>query len=170
MIKAQLQSSDIDRLIVRSKVHLDQQKILHAIGLRGLRFVDENFRAGGLERPWKPLQPNTVAGRRRGSNKPLMNSGRLRQSFVHKVSGGQVWVGTESQIAGYHEHGTRPYTIKPKSAAALRFPVVGGFAFAKQVRHTGLPQRKMLPSAGKGAELATDVANAAVEQVANGRR
>ena len=151
----------------------DQMPLLGVIGQRLLRWVMQNFRAACTEKKWVPLSPNTIAGRRagrikksqgavrfRGRNvvgaavslsgaKPLQDTGRLRQSFVSKVRNlgtPYVEVGTENQIASFHEHGTKPYVIQPKRARRLIFMTAGGVVFARKVNHPGLPQRKMLPS------------------------
>lgn len=39
--------------------------------------------------------------------------------------------------AEYVEKGTRPHVIRPRYRKALRWPVDGGFAFAKEVHHPG---------------------------------
>jgi phosphatidylserine/phosphatidylglycerophosphate/cardiolipin synthase-like enzyme len=39
--------------------------------------------------------------------------------------------------AAFVHWGTRPHVIKPRNKKALRFPVGGAFAFARQVNHPG---------------------------------
>lgn len=62
-----------------------------------------------------------------------------RSIFKRRVDGG--WeVGHDSQVAPYarfvHD-GARPHVIEPDKRKALRWPVPGGFAFAKKVHHPG---------------------------------
>lgn len=113
--------------------------------------------------PWKRLRPNTIAGRRRGSSKPLNNIGLLRGSFIvggrsniHKFKGSDsLTVGSSRQEAVWHNFGTKgPYTIRKKRKKSLRFAVAGKttakrkgggyWMFADEVTHPGLPARRML--------------------------
>jgi hypothetical protein len=62
-----------------------------------------------------------------------------RSIFKARVTGG--WeIGHDSQLAPYarfvHD-GTRPHVIEPDKKRVLRWPVPGGFAFAKRVNHPG---------------------------------
>lgn len=151
------------------------------LGITGMKWVDENFKQEGsllAEGKWKRLSRNTVAGRRKGSSRILQDTGTLKKSFTYKVVNGGALVGTESQIAVFHEEGTSgPYVITPKEKMALKFPMSGGyktpksikligvkghyakrfqktggvagkFRFAKKVWHPGLPKRRMLPHPG----------------------
>lgn len=67
-------------------------------------------------------------------------TGQLERSiFKGRITGG--WeVGHNSQVAPYarfvHD-GTRPHVIEPDKKRALRWPVPGGFRFAKKVNHPG---------------------------------
>jgi phage gpG-like protein len=147
-----------DRELVRKVTRLSrifrEPEMLAAIGFRQLKWVNDNFKAEGLERKWKPLRPNTVAGRRGGSSRVLQDTGRLRQSFNSRVNGRFVEVGTVDQRAAWHHFGTRPYTITPKTKKFLRFATPGGFRFARIVHHPGLPARPMLPSDRTAEKLA----------------
>lgn len=161
-------NDEIKSLVQRVNKNLSGRTILTGIGLRVLRFIHQNFRAGGIEKTWKPLQPNTQAARRGsgGGGQILRDTGRLEQSYGSAVAGHSVDVGTNMKIAPFHEFGTRPYTIRPKnSGGKLRFMTAGGFAFANVVRHPGLPKRQMLPSQKKGEELAVSILTAAAEKL-----
>lgn len=67
-------------------------------------------------------------------------TGRLERSiFKGRITGG--WeVGHDGRVAPYarfvHD-GSRPHVILPKDRQTLRWPVAGGFAFAKRVNHPG---------------------------------
>lgn len=145
-------------------------------GIQALNWIDDNFRqAGALTgHKWQKLSKNTIAGRRRGSSNPLLNTGLLRASFTSRATAQDVRVGTPLFFAPYHEEGTGPYVITPKKAKILAFPVdkaYGGqksrvkanfsstttrrtyrkgqlLGFASKVNHPGLPKRPMLPKQG----------------------
>ena len=92
----------------------DPQRALNEIGLQGLRSVAQNFRAQGRPTRWAPLRP--VTRRRKGArkNKILVDSGRLRRSFTHEVSGSQVTVGTRTKYAAVHQFGARKGSLGRK--------------------------------------------------------
>lgn len=73
-------------------------------------------------------------------------SNRLRGSAravaaVVRGSSVESGIGSNVKYAGVHEFGSRPYTIRPKSARFLRFATPRGVVFARQVNHPGLPAR-----------------------------
>lgn len=154
---------------------LDQNALLQAIGLRLIGWTMQNFKQQGIEKKWKPLSPNTVAQRRKASSVPLQNTGILRASWTQsagnpKVLGDTVSVTSNVKYAPFHEFGTRPYTIKPKTKKMLAFKTAGGMRFAKKVNHPGLPQRKMAPSKAMARTLALSVVNAAVDRKLKGAK
>lgn len=67
-----------------------------------LRFKDSKAPDGGT---WTPLSPVTIALRRRGSSKPLLDTGRLRSSITKAVSAHDVVVGTNVRYAGTQHFG-----------------------------------------------------------------
>jgi phage gpG-like protein len=143
---------------------VNQRQLLTAIGAAQLSWTMKNFTAEGIEKKWAPLRPNTVASRRKGSRKPLQDTGRLRQSFTFKIRGNHaVAMGTQSKVAQFHEHGTRPYVILPKGGGKLKFMTPGGMRFAKKVNHPGLPARPMLPSVPMARMIASRVVGAAID-------
>ena len=149
-------------------------------GIQALNWIDRNFRSEGGQLttgPWRKLSPNTIAGRRKKSSKILQDRGAsgLKGSFTMQFDSTRATVGTATPYAPYHERGTRPYIIRPKTAKMLAFPVAGGgvpvtaavrrrsnrfgsggyrrgqnLAFALEVHHPGLPMRRMLPKPGTG--------------------
>ena len=144
----------------------DTRSLLSAIGDRHLGWIDENFRKGGAEKKWKPLSPNTIASRRKGSSAILQDTGRLKQSFVKVLGSDRVDVGTEDKKALWHHKGTPPFTIRPRAGKVLRFMTTGGFVFTNVVDHPGLAARPLLPSDTLGEKLALDTAEAAVDVAA----
>ena len=162
---------DVDARGVRRNLNgflqdIKPSRLLSAVGDRHLKWINDNFKREGIETKWKRLSANTIAGRRKGSSKVLQDTGALRQSFVKKVKTDRVEVGTESKVAKWHHEGTRPFTIRPRKARVLRFPVPGGFAFSKEVRHPGLPKRPLLPTIPTGEKLARAVMTATLERAA----
>ena len=147
-------------------------------GVQALNWIDRNFRSEGgqlLTGPWRKLSANTIAGRRRKSSKILQDTGRLRGSFTMQFDSTLAKISNADPNAIFHERGTRPYIIRPKTAKMLAFPVAGGgvpvtaavrrrsnrfgsggyrrgqnLAFAFEVHHPGLPMRRMLPKPGTG--------------------
>ena len=146
---------DAQRRLARLGTRLKSEDILEGVANRVLAWVDENFRRRGIERPWRPLSPNTIAARRKGSSAPLQDTGRLKQSFtITRRAPRLIEVGTNVTYAEFHEEGTDPYTIRPRRASVLRFTTADGVRFARSVRHPGLPQRKMLPTTREANRLA----------------
>ena len=148
-------------------VTLDERELLEAVGLRHLKWVNDNFRQEGSEKKWKPLSPNTTAKPGRGgiSAKILRDTGRLSQSFTSNVEGNTVVVGSADKRAEWHHFGTRPFVIRPKNKRVLFFHTKAGPTFARVVHHPGIPSRKLLPSNRLGQFLADQVINAAVKKV-----
>ena len=84
--------------------------------------IDRNFQSGGRP-PWVPLRPSTIAARRKGSDKPLRDTGALQRSFDQELGPRDVTVFSRSPVAVFHEFGTRgPYPIRAKHAKALAIP------------------------------------------------
>ncbi|NJM10615.1 MAG: hypothetical protein HC889_00680 [Synechococcaceae cyanobacterium SM1_2_3] len=135
------------------RLGIEQEPAMRAVGLALMSWVDRNFKQGGIESPWRPLSPNTVAARRKGSSAILQDTGRLKQSWTRaagnpRVMGDVVFITSNVKYAEFHENGAGPYIIKPRRAQVLRFMTANGPRFARFVRHPGLPARKMTPSPG----------------------
>lgn len=151
-----------------------------------LNWINRNFATeGGMVGGWKPLSPNTLAARRKGSGRILQDTGRLRGSFIPRWNDKEASVGSAISYSRFHEEGTKPYVIKPKGNYPLRFKVAKGagtvqskvlkggkkislhtfkgeYAFAREVHHPGLPVRKILPRPGEPV-LMKDLLRASVE-------
>lgn len=54
---------------------------------------------------WEPLKPATVRKRRRGSSKPLVDTGQLRNSITSVALNASLRVGTNVPYAGVHQFG-----------------------------------------------------------------
>jgi len=138
--------------------------LLSLIGKRQLAWIDQNFKDQGTENKWKALRPNTVVGRRMGSSSILQDKGLLKNSFTDVVIGDAVHVGTANQISKYHQDGTAPYDIRPKTKRALAFMTVGGRIARRGVHHPGLPARPMLPTSAVAERIAIDTLEQAIDK------
>ena len=102
----------------------------------------------------KALSPNTIAAK--GNDKILVKSGKMRNLVIDKATkqnqevvihpgkkqrykGSNV---TMSDVGGFHQAGTSPYTITPRKAKKLVFKTAGGTVFTNKVNHPGLPKRE----------------------------
>lgn len=93
-----------------------------------------------------------------------VDTGRLRASIRiearRTLSLRSVYtVGSDVSYAAMVHDGTRPHTIRPKSASVLRFRVGGRYVYAKVVHHPGTRARPFLDRAvrevagGKGYDI-----------------
>ena len=121
------------------KEDFSERGALKAIGMRQLRWINQNFEGeGSLAGGWKPLAASTIARRRKGSRRILQDTGRLRASFDMfgmRVTSETVTVGSVNTVAEYHEHGT-----------------------------SRLPQRRMLLNSPEVQELAEKLINAMIKK------
>jgi hypothetical protein len=162
--------SDLEGRLEAAQVAFGRREWLELIGARWLLWVDENFRAGGLERPWVPLARSTLAGRRAGGAgaRPLRDRGRLAQSFVSAVTRGQedrVQVGTADERAPRLHAGTPPRTLLPRRRTFMVFETPEGTRFARRVEHPGLPARPLLPSERAAEDMAVQVLTRTVDEI-----
>ena len=113
----------------------DMRPVMNAIGEIIVASVRRNFRESRAPdgTPWKPVK-------RKG--RPLVDSGRLRNSVGYLAGHDRVEVGTGVVYASFHQFGTGPYTIRPRRKKALYWP--GAAHPVKQVNHPGLPARPFL--------------------------
>jgi hypothetical protein len=90
-----------------------------------------------------------VAIARGRSNRGLLvDTGAYRDSVINvgsahnisRISKDSMVLGTTHPM-GLHEHGTRPYVIRPVKAKSLRWLDINGVIFAKEVHHPGVPAR-----------------------------
>ena len=137
--------ADIQKQVGRLK---DRTELHRQIGVDMIKWIDRNFEAQGLEKPWAPLAASTVFGRRQGGGgaKILQNNGILRASHTYRASANNVVVGfPEGGIAEYQHFGTAPYTIRPKNPdGVLAFPFPPGLGAPTSI----VQRRKGAPKAG----------------------
>lgn len=146
-IKADLSKSK--KLIAKLQAYMKPEAISKAIGLRLLRFIDQNFREEGkLIDPsgWKPLKESTIARRRKGSSRILQDTGNLKRSFDafgYVVGPGKVTVGTKTIYASTHQFGTAG---------------------------KGIPARPMLPEGSRAASIVRPMLEEALKRAAQNAR
>lgn len=166
-VSVRIQAKQALAALKKMESGLEERTFLTLVGQSLLNWIDRNFRREGLEQRWPPLSMNTIASRRKGSSKPLQDTGRLRQSFTSKVTGNRVEAGTQNQIAEFHHKGTSPYIIRPNKASVLAFRTAEGMRFAKRVRHPGLPARPLVPSDAVTEQIGIRMINSELKRLAN---
>lgn len=72
--------------------------------------------------PWAALKASTIARRRKGSAKPLLDTGRLRNSITYRLLGvAGVDIGTNTRYAAIHQLGGRAGRGRKVSIPARTF-------------------------------------------------
>lgn len=102
----------------------DLQPVLAIIAEDTRTLIDDGF-VGAISpsgASWQRLAPSTVRRRRRGSFKPLIDTGRLRGSIGTSVGARSLSVGTNVQYGAFHQIGTSKIPARP----FLPFEEVGG--------------------------------------------
>ena len=114
------------------------ERPLNLCGMVLQRSWVKQFAASGIP-AWKPLAPSTAARRRKGSSRPLQDTGRLRRSYTAKNASGNIHemtrlsltVGSNLAYAATHQYGGT-FTRKTKPGKALmRKTKSGQYRFAK---------------------------------------
>lgn len=126
--------------------------MLANIGESLLRVNDERHDQGLAPdgSKWKELSPLTLKTKRKP--KMLYDHGDLLR-FHAQVEGDALRLGTNDWKSAFHHFGTKPYTITPKRAKALRFAGM----MRKRVHHPGLPARQLVGFPESDAQHTADV-------------
>lgn len=84
-------------------------KPLRAASVYMLGSIERNFKAQGRPAKWQAISSATVARRRRGRGKGsaqiLIDTGRLKNSMTHKISGNGAEIGTNVVYAARQHFG-----------------------------------------------------------------
>jgi phage gpG-like protein len=121
----------------------NKKPILQAMGQVLVSITQGAFNMPNLRiAPWAPVKKTSGAPLK--SRAPVL----WRSIRVVELTNSQVTVGTDRPYAPYHQFGTKPYTIRPKSKKALAWP--GGAHPVKRVDHPGLPARPFFPFSPSG--------------------
>lgn len=143
----------------------DLKPPLKMSGVHMVRSFALNFIEQGRPKPWKPLEPTTVAGRRGGSSKILQDTGRLKMSALTKVSPGNIYelkedslkMGSDLETAGIHQWGTDPYDIFPRNKKILKIPTPKGPIFRSRVYHPGIDARPFILIQDEDVKVIVDI-------------
>jgi phage gpG-like protein len=149
-LQVEIRDEELKKLIKDlERAGKDLTPALKRSGVHMISSFDKNFKQQGRPQRWKPLSPNTIAARRKGSSAILQDKGLLRMSMLSRAARGNIYrltkdslvMGSNLKIAPYHQYGTQPYIIRPRTKKLLRFKTAQGWAFARLVHHPGLPAR-----------------------------
>lgn len=119
-----------------------RQDLSKVVGAEALTQVQLGFRAS------RDPYGNAWASLALRSGKPLLDTGRLRNSFSAQVTSTGFQIGTAASYAGTHQSGA---TILPKNGKFLKFRVGrgrGGRWF--QLKKATIPRRQMVPEGRLG--------------------
>lgn len=142
-LSTQIDVSDaIDSLDGLARLLARPTAVLNDIGQTVVDHVQLTFRdsTDPYGERWEPLTDVTLSRRRQGSNKPLMDSGRLRNSITAQVSGDSVEVGTNVVYASTHQFGAKQGAY-------------GHSAHGNPIPWGNVPARRFLPINNGQAEL-----------------
>jgi phage gpG-like protein len=109
------------RTMTKNAQDMSQIHASVALAVRGmqLRHFDRGEDSAGSR--WKPLSALTMALRRGGGGKPLLDTGQLRASIGVQLTSGSGWqVGTRKIQAAVQQYGA---TIRPKHGKFLFIPL-----------------------------------------------
>ena len=140
---------------------------LEKLTVIGMATVLKNFHVGGRPKKWKPLK-NRVG-------QPLQKTGVLKNTVQYKILGDdnfKIHTGEPAHPhAAIHQFGTKPYTILPVNAKALRWEAMGMVHYAKRVEHPGIPARPyMVWQKEDAAKMAKVIADHVIEQIGKSGR
>lgn len=111
-------------------------------------------------KPFAPLNPEYAKGKK--NPKILRESGGLEASYVYRVSGSQVQVGSNKVQAAAMHFGA---TIVPKTADALVFRLNGRIVHAKKVT---IPARPVLGVSAADKTTITEIVEDHINEAWNG--
>jgi len=99
--------------MLRDRIKKQMPRNLDDIGRYMIGSIDKNFKAGGQPTRWAPLKASTIARRRGGSSRPLMDTGTLKNSIGWRVTGNAVSIAPSVAYGKYHQTGTRNMVARP---------------------------------------------------------
>lgn len=168
LFEMKFQADHLQRALTAARHEIEHpEMLLDSIGESLLRVNRDRHNAGLAPdgSKWKELAPMTLLESRKGGI--LAKSGRMLQSFQYQVHGDTLMLdfdgATESMRAAWHHSGTKPYTITPKKAKALKF----GGMYRKRVNHPGLPSRPLVGLPPSDQALVDNVAGDYLRTILN---
>jgi HK97 gp10 family phage protein len=115
-------AAHFERLASEAGAQKGLEKAAKLLEDRAKEAVGEYHEAVGPVPAWAELADATKADRvAKGfpEDEPLLRTGDLRDSISHQVSGNEAWIGSDSEIAEYHETGTSRMPPRPIFGTAL---------------------------------------------------
>jgi phage gpG-like protein len=89
-------------------ISIGDSAIYTRIASEAFKDVMDHFEnTSGRSGKWQPLAPSTIRGRRKGSSKPLQDTGRMRGSIKPQGFKDRAEVFTNVEYAPFHDKGTR---------------------------------------------------------------
>ncbi|RPE81839.1 phage virion morphogenesis protein [Vulcaniibacterium tengchongense] len=131
----------------------DLNPLMRDIQEYGIESTQRRFAEGRAPdgTPWVPLKSGS-------GRTPLTDTGRMRDG-IHG-SHGPTWaeISSDAKQARWHQEGTAPYVILPKSGKALAWE--GGPGPRARVNHPGLPARPFIGLSVEDADYIDRLATA----------
>lgn len=116
-------------------------------------FKDAERKLGPRIKTALQLAADLVAKEAKTNHDYTDRTGELTNSIMADDVQGSFASGMSATVSAGAEHGvfmefgTKAHIIRPKNQKALRWPVSGGFAFAKEVKHPGTKATNFLSNA-----------------------
>lgn len=112
----------IERIAAEADAQKGLEKAAKLLEVKAKDAVGEYHDAVGKAPAWAELADATKADRvAKGfaEDEPLLRTGELRDSIGHQVEGSEAWIGSDSELAEYHEFGTSHMPPRPIFGTAL---------------------------------------------------
>ena len=112
MVAARIKASGAEKLLAKLKEQAERAKnlapVLEPAAQAIKTFIDDSFRRSSSPdgKSWEPLAKATTDKRRKGSSKPLIDTGYLRSSAYARLENPTTIVfGDNAEYAGTHQYG-----------------------------------------------------------------
>jgi phage gpG-like protein len=125
------------------------ERTLKLIGARMKRICQDHFQSQkNLDgSPWPPLSEITISLRRKRSNVPLRDTGRLKNSIGIAVKGASVSVGTNVAYAETHQFGHEgTYTKEPDKKKGRKWSKTLSAAAREAIKKNVEAQDRSIPA------------------------
>jgi HK97 gp10 family phage protein len=115
-------AAHFERLAAEAGAQQGLEKAAKLLEEKAKEAIGQYHDAVGPIPAWADLADATKEDRARlgfPEDEPLLRTGELRDSISHEVSGNEAWIGSDSEIAEYHETGTSRMPPRPIFGTAL---------------------------------------------------
>ena len=140
MISFEIRDAELQQAIARVIDNAkDQTRPLNRASIIMRQSVDKNFRVGGRPK-WKPLAASTIKRRRKGSSRPLLNTGiHIRDTIRTESDAYSARVGPGfGPIPRVHQFGLN------ETIAVRSYVRKGGVTVRAHTMHQNIPARPYL--------------------------